>query len=121
MMDAFAGIDATFVCLQKDATEAEKAFIPDMATPKLTDFAATASVISTLNKVVTIDSAVAHLAGAMNVPTFILLSTANDWRWGRPIISDREEYSTLYPSAKLFRQYAPGSWQAPLMHIRSRL
>ena len=73
----------------------------------LTDFADTAAVIENLDLVVSVDTAVAHLAGSMGKKIFTLLSVAPDWRWmlGR---SD----SPWYPSMQLFRQPTPGDWQS---------
>ena len=61
--------------------------------PRLTDFAATAAAISALDLVITVDTAVAHLAGALGKPAWLLIAQGNDWRWlhGRedtPLVSD---------------------------------
>jgi hypothetical protein len=64
-------------------------------------------VIDTLDHLVTVDTAVAHLAGAMARPVTILLAFAPDWRWG--IEHDR---STLYPTVRLLRQGAIGDWSS---------
>jgi tetratricopeptide (TPR) repeat protein len=69
------------------------------------DFADTAAVISLLDLVITVDTAVAHLAGASGKPVWILLAYAPDWRW----MLDRED-SAWYASARLFRQSGPGDW-----------
>ena len=69
----------------------------------LTDFAETATLISMMDLIVTIDTAVAHLAGALGVPTWIMLRRSPDWRW----LTDRAD-SPWYPSARLFRQAALG-------------
>jgi tetratricopeptide (TPR) repeat protein len=75
------------------------------ATRTLADFADTAAVIAGLDAVVTIDTAVAHLAGALARPTWIMLPFAADWRWGAS-----GERSAWYPHARLVRQCAPGRW-----------
>jgi hypothetical protein len=82
--------------------------IADLAAD-LDDFADTAAVIDALDLVVTIDTAVAHLAGALGKPTFLLLSTAGDWRW----LTKRKD-SPWYPSMRIFRQARPGQWAAVL-------
>ena len=81
-----------------------------------TDLAATAAIIEQLDLVITIDTAVAHLAGALGKPTWLLLSAAPDWRWmlGR---SD----SPWYPSMRLFRQAKLGDWSDPLAKLRAEL
>jgi hypothetical protein len=71
----------------------------------LSDFAETAALVAGLDLVISIDSAVAHLAGALGKPVWILLPYAADWRW----LLDRDD-SPWYPSAQLFRQERPGDW-----------
>jgi Flp pilus assembly protein TadD len=69
------------------------------------DFADTAAIIGGLDLVITVDTSVAHLAGAMGKPVFILLPFNSDWRW----LLDRDD-SPWYPSARLFRQQLAESW-----------
>jgi Flp pilus assembly protein TadD len=69
------------------------------------DFADTAALIANLDLVISIDSAVAHLAGAMGKPTWLLLPYLPHWRW----LLDRDD-SPWYPSMRLFRQTSPGDW-----------
>ncbi len=83
---------------------------------ELRDFADTAAVISALDLVVTVDTSVAHLAGAMGKPVWVLLSDAPDWRW----LLDRED-SPWYPSMRLFRQQAHQDWGAPLAKLCAEL
>jgi glycosyl transferase family 9 (putative heptosyltransferase) len=71
----------------------------------LFDFADTAALIAGLDLVISADTAVAHLAGALGKPTWVLLPHAPDWRWMR----DRED-SPWYPTMRLFRQPRPGDW-----------
>src|SRR5262249_8622132 len=71
----------------------------------LDDFADTAAVISLLDLVISVDTSVAHLAGAMARPLWLLLPFAPDFRW----MLDRED-SPWYPSARLFRQAGIGDW-----------
>ncbi len=80
------------------------------------DFADTAAIVSDLDLIITVDTAVAHLAGNMGKPLWILLSNAVDWRWGL-----RGAESDWYPSAKLFRQTTPGSWADTLEAVAEEL
>ena len=83
---------------------------------KLTDFAVTAAVIANLDLVVTTDTAVAHIAGAMGKPVWVLLMFAADWRWLR----GRDD-SPWYPSARLFRQQSPGDWAGVIGRVKQAL
>ncbi len=95
-----------FVSLQKHG--AVPGWMLD-AGPDLHDFAVTAGLLATLDAVVTVDSSVAHLAGAMALPTALLLPHAPDWRWllGR-------DSTPWYDSLTLFRQETPGDWSVPI-------
>ncbi|MBI5430670.1 MAG: tetratricopeptide repeat protein [Nitrosomonadales bacterium] len=73
----------------------------------LRDMGVTASVIAELDLVITVDTAVAHLAGALGKPTWLLLPYAPDWRW----MLGRDD-TPWYPSMRLFRQPAPGDWDS---------
>jgi hypothetical protein len=73
-----------------------------------TDFVDTAEIIAGLERVITVDTAVAHLAGAMGKPVSILLPYVADWRW----FTDPSR-SPFYASATLYRQPSPGAWREP--------
>ena len=77
--------------------------------PYLKDFSDTAQLLSQLDLVITVDTAVAHLAGALNKPTWVLLHQNADFRWLR-----HRQDSPWYPSMRLFRQQAHGDWQSVL-------
>ena len=83
---------------------------------ELADFADTAAVISQLDLVVSVDTAVAHLAGAMARPVWLLVPFAPDFRW----LLDRED-SPWYPTARLFRQPGIGDWDSVLARVRQEL
>jgi len=110
-----------YYSLQKDAITADitaqaPAFEMIDLTAQIEDFADTAALISNLDLVIACDTSVAHLAGAIGKPIWILLPFAPDWRWmlGR---SD----SVWYPTARLFRQITPGDWSKPLAEIKKGL
>ena len=66
----------------------------------------TAAIVKNLDLVVTVDTAVAHLAGALGTPVWLALPFVPDWRW----LLERED-SPWYPTARLFRQTKRGNWQ----------
>ncbi len=78
----------------------------------ITDFADTAALLEHLDLVITVDTAVAHLAGALGRPVWTLLPFVADWRW----LLERDD-SPWYPSMKLFRQAAAGAWQPVISQI----
>jgi ADP-heptose:LPS heptosyltransferase len=81
-----------------------------------TDFLDTAHVIRQLDLVIAVDTSVAHLAGALGKPTWLLLPFAPDWRW----FLNRVD-SPWYPSMRLFRQPAPGAWAALVTQVKNEL
>jgi tetratricopeptide (TPR) repeat protein len=105
-----------FYGLQKGPHREELATVGDVGiqdiSDHLHDFADTAAAIAQLDLVITVDTAVAHLAGAMGVPVWILLSFYPDWRW----LMHRED-SPWYPTARLFRQSHRNAWQGVCLQI----
>lgn len=85
-------------------------------TEQFSDFADTADVIAQLDLVITIDTAVAHLAGALGRPTWVMLPHAPDWRW----MQERED-SPWYPTMRVFRQKAPGDWSGTISAVERSL
>jgi ADP-heptose:LPS heptosyltransferase len=83
---------------------------------ELGDFSDTAALISQLDLVISVDTAVAHLAGALGKPVWILLTHAPDWRW----LLNRD-HSPWYPSARLFRQHETREWDSVTMRVREAL
>jgi ADP-heptose:LPS heptosyltransferase len=89
--------------------------IVDLA-PELADFSDTAAAVACLDLVITVDTSVAHLAGALGHPVWMLLPHALDWRWMR----DRED-TPWYPSMRLFRQRAPQAWDEAIARAATEL
>ena len=101
----------TFYSLQVGpGSEQVKQMPPDVRlidlAPELKDFADTAAIVANLDLVISVDSSVAHLAGAMGKPVWIMLNKGCDWRY----FLERED-SPWYPTARLFRQTTAGGWQ----------
>jgi len=80
------------------------------------DLAETANLVATLDLVITTDTCIAHLAGAMGKPVWILLPWLGDWRW-----MERVETTPWYPTARLKRQRAPGDWAGLLARVAAEL
>lgn len=81
-----------------------------------TSFEDAAAVIDNLDLVITVDTALAHLAGALGKPVWVALGVRSDWRW----LLDRED-SPWYPTLRLFRQRQPGDWQEVFQRIHHAL
>ncbi len=84
--------------------------------PALTDFLETAALVSLMDVVITVDTAVAHLACSLGRPTWILLPFVPDWRW----LLERAD-SPWYPTARLFRQPGIGDWDSVMQEVVSGL
>ena len=82
----------------------------------ITNFAESAALMAELDLIITVDTAAAHLAGALGRPTWVLLPLVPDWRWGL----DREN-SPWYPTMRLFRQDTTGDWPAVLERVATAL
>lgn len=80
--------------------------------PFLTDFAATAAIVAQLDLIISVDTAVAHLAGALGKTVWLLLPYGADWRW----MTARDD-SPWYPTMRLFRQTTPGDWQDVIQQV----
>lgn len=111
--------DAEFVSLQFEAGEDAVLLaahgVADFGRD-IADFAELAALIEVLDLVVTIDTGVAHLAGALGKPVWIMLPYAADWRW----MKARAD-SPWYPSARLFRQTKPGDWNSVVDAVAAQL
>jgi ADP-heptose:LPS heptosyltransferase len=111
---------AAFFSLQRGGAEAALAEEPVLQVEnpgdRSLDILDTAALIASLDLIVSVDTMVAHLAGAMARPVWLLLHHDADWRWMR----DRAD-SPWYPTMRLFRQPSPGDWETPVEEIRSAL
>jgi len=96
--------------------EAARAAGVHISKGELADFAETAALVSNLDLVVSVDTSIAHLAGALGKPVWILLTWEPDWRW----LLGRDD-SPWYSSARLFRQPALGDWDGALANVASAL
>ena len=108
-----------FVSLQKGAGENDVSTTISLAAggAALTDMADTAALIANLDLVISVDTAVAHLAGALGKPCWLLLPDyLPDWRW----LSGRLD-TPWYPSMRLFRQPAIGGWAPLISHVAEEL
>ena len=110
-----------FVTLQKDITDAERNAFKDynntcILDDELTDFDETAAVMCNMDVVISVDTAPAHLSGALGKSTWLLLSSCVDWRW----MADRAD-SPWYPTAKLFRQKSIGNWAEVVINVKASL
>jgi hypothetical protein len=96
----------------------DEALPPGIADPMalVSDMADTAALIASLDLVITSDTAVAHLAGALGCPTWVLLHQPADWRWQR-----RGETTPWYARMRLFRQPRPGEWAEPVARLAEAL
>jgi tetratricopeptide (TPR) repeat protein len=111
----------SFISLQREPSTADAAALAGM--PQVTalgaalrDFDDTAAALALCDLVIAVDTSLAHLAGALGRPTWILLPFRPDWRW----MLDRPD-SPWYPSARLYRQSAPGDWASVVARVREDL
>ncbi|MBV8211042.1 MAG: tetratricopeptide repeat protein [Burkholderiaceae bacterium] len=103
--------------LQPQCREADETFLRTAPAIRdlrrqLADFADTAALMQTLDLVISVDTSVAHLAGALHKPLWLLLPYAPDWRWMR----GRDD-SPWYPGTRLFRQEEPGNWEDVISRV----
>ena len=110
---------ARFFSLQVSAASGQQASLDERITdlaPEIGDMADTAALIARLDLVIAVDTSVAHLAGALGKPVWVMLPFAPDWRW----LVDRED-SPWYPAMRLFRQQTVGDWESVIEAVRDAL
>lgn len=110
-----------FYSLQKDVRASDRDALAqcDRIVPlggEIESFADTAALLSELDLLITVDTSIGHIAGAMAMPTWILLPHTPDWRW----LLDRQD-TPWYPTMRLFRQPAPQDWAFVLAEVRQSL
>jgi tetratricopeptide (TPR) repeat protein len=110
-----------YVSLQKDVRNGDASTLADRPDilhfgDRLGDFSDTAALCALMDVVIAVDTSIAHLAGALGVPLWLLLPFMPDWRW----LLDRDD-SPWYPSARLFRQAAIGDWPSALAKVAAAL
>ncbi len=105
-----------FISLQKEVTDVERTGLDREGVfhtgDALADFSDTAALCVLMDLVISVDTSVAHLAGALGSPVWVLLTWVPDWRW----LLDRDD-SPWYPSMRLFRQKARGDWNGVLERL----
>ena len=120
LLQAIDGIDASFYSLQMPLSAEERDLlkahgIHDLE-PELPGYARTAALVDQLDLVITVDTAIAHVAGALGKPVWIMLSHNPDWRW-----HTAGETSAWYPTARLFRQPQASDWATVLSNVNQAL
>ena len=115
--------DVDFFVIQPDLRSDDHAWLQSQAQSRwhwlgegIVDFADTAAALACMDLLITVDTAAAHLAGALGMPVWIALPFAPDWRW-----SLNRFDSPWYPGARLFRQQQAGQWDDPLLALRAAL
>jgi ADP-heptose:LPS heptosyltransferase len=121
LLPLLARTDIHFFSLQKDLREGDEKIL--RINPLITHigdeietFEDTAAIISQFDLVISCDTSIVHLAGALGKPVWILLSFTPDWRW----LLDRDD-SPWYPTARLFRQTGTRDWESVIKHVRDAL
>jgi tetratricopeptide (TPR) repeat protein len=121
LLSSLAGCNATFVSLQRDVRARDAALLQSRSDllhfgDELKNFSDTAALISNLDLVISVDTSVAHLAGALAKPVWVLLPFIPDWRW----LLDRDD-SPWYPTARLFRQDQTRGWDGVMARVHAAL
>ena len=119
-LDALVEVsDIAWFSLQKGPARTQlthAALKPHDLTDHIQDFADTAALIEQLDLVIAVDTSVAHLAGALGKPVWVLLPANYDWRW----MLDRDD-SPWYPTMRLFKQTTLGDWEPVVRRVKEAL
>jgi hypothetical protein len=106
-----------FVSLQVGDGAAEADGTPMMRVDdRITDFADTSAILASCDLTLTVDTAVAHLAGALGCPVWMMTPVLSEWRWGL-----EDSITPLYPSMRIFRQTTKGDWPSVVEQVRAAL
>jgi hypothetical protein len=121
LLSPLAAFDATYVSLQREVRADDAPVLQSRGDilhfgEELKTYADTAALIANLDLVISVDTSVAHLAGALAKPVWILLPFIPDWRW----LLDRED-SPWYPTARLFRQDETRGWDNVMARVHAAL
>jgi tetratricopeptide (TPR) repeat protein len=120
-LSALTGIDATYVSLQRDVRAGDADLLKSQSDvlhfgEELKTFSDTAALLSNMDLIISVDTGVAHLAGALAKPVWVLLPFLPDWRW----LLDRDD-SPWYPTARLFRQDETRAWGGVIARVHAAL
>ncbi len=121
LLPLLEAIDAQWLSLQKDVSDADAVLLAQHPQIRrmdqgLNDFADTAAILAQVDLLISVDTAVAHLAGAMGKPVWLALRKAGEWRWMQEAAA-----SPWYPGHRLFRQSSHGQWVDPVQEMRQAL
>jgi hypothetical protein len=111
MMDAIRGLDADFFSLQISVPPSHPANLIDVS-EELVTIADTAALIAEMDLIITVDTSIVHLAGAIGKETWLLLPYRYEWRWG--LSGERNNW---YESVKVLRQPTHGDWDSVLSDV----
>jgi hypothetical protein len=119
--EALVDLDCSFHLLQRDLRDEDARFLSACGTiqdhrAQLSDFGETAALVQCMDLVLSVDTSIAHLAGALGRPVWILLPFLGEWRW----LFDRDD-SPWYPTARIIRQPSHGDWGAVIERVRAAL
>ncbi len=121
VMEPIAALGLPLYCLQREMRPHDFpafAMFPNITYfgPELRDFTDTAALIAQMDLVVAVDTAVAHLAGALAKPVWMMIACAPDWRWML-----HRDGTPWYPTMRLFRQPRPGDWHSVIAYAAAEL